>query len=376
MNYIREEIPYVNYVRDVREAQLYILETRQSTGSGGSQYTFSFTGQKEFKGLNDTLVYSSRPDDPSDIVRNERTETLKMGLMRYVARTPLAREVRISHSGRLHQEEVADRWNFWVFELETRPRFEGEESYKEFSFRNSAQASKVTPEWKMEFDFDHMLSRTKYDYEDTTYVRERSSARLDNLVVKSLNDHWSAGLKFNISRSTFSNYKLHYNIFPSVEYDIYPYSESTHRQLRILYGAGYSFSHYNDTTIYNLLEEGRLRHELEIAYRVQDKWGSVNLSLQASNYLHDFSLNRVELEGSVSLRITKGLSFSVFGSVGRIRDQLSLVRGELSEADILLKLQELATGYRFDGGIGLTYTFGSIYNNVVNPRFGNGGYYR
>jgi len=34
-NYIREEIPYVNYVRDVKEAQLYILETRETTGSGG-----------------------------------------------------------------------------------------------------------------------------------------------------------------------------------------------------------------------------------------------------------------------------------------------------------------------------------------------------
>jgi hypothetical protein len=27
INYIRQEIPYVNYVRDVREAQVYILET-------------------------------------------------------------------------------------------------------------------------------------------------------------------------------------------------------------------------------------------------------------------------------------------------------------------------------------------------------------
>ena len=35
MNYIRKEIPYVNYVRDVREAEVYVLETRQSTGRGG-----------------------------------------------------------------------------------------------------------------------------------------------------------------------------------------------------------------------------------------------------------------------------------------------------------------------------------------------------
>ena len=63
MNYIREEIPYVNYVRDVKEAQLYVLETSEQTGSGGRKYTYEFAGQQEYAGLNDTLTYASRPDD-------------------------------------------------------------------------------------------------------------------------------------------------------------------------------------------------------------------------------------------------------------------------------------------------------------------------
>jgi len=85
----------------------------------------------------------------------------------------------------------------------------------------------------------------------------------------------------------------------------------------------------------------------------------------------------VELDGFISVRIVKGFSVRLWGGVARIRDQLSLVRGELSEADILLQLQELATDYSVDGGLGITYTFGSIFNNVVNPRFGNGRrYYR
>ena len=74
MNYIREEVPYVNYVRDVKEAQLYILETRERTGSGGNKYTYAFVGQKEFDGLSDTLVYSSRPDDTRDYQRIWRTQ--------------------------------------------------------------------------------------------------------------------------------------------------------------------------------------------------------------------------------------------------------------------------------------------------------------
>ena len=152
MNFIRQEIPYVNYVRDVKEAEVYILETRQNTGSGGSEYTFVFVGQNKFEGKNDTLTYATRPDDTRDHTREGRTQIMRMGLMRYVATTPLYEEVMISHRGGNAEEEVSDRWNYWVFELETRHRLELEETLHEISWRNSISASKVTPDWKFEFD--------------------------------------------------------------------------------------------------------------------------------------------------------------------------------------------------------------------------------
>ena len=373
MDYIRREIPYVNYVRDVKEAQVYVLETRQSTGSGGSKYTFTFLGQEEFEGMNDTLVYASRPDDTRDHTREGRCQMFRMGLMRYVARTPIFEEVQIRHTGSSGPEEVIDKWNYWVFELEARPRFELEESLKEMSFRNSVSAMKITPEWKIELDFDQQFTRTKYNFADTTYTEDKNSNSLDNLIVKSLGEHWSIGAKFDISTSTFQNTKLNFDIYPSIEYDIYPYSESTRRQLRLLYGIGYSYYNYIDSTIYNKIEENLIGQKLEVAYQVQEKWGSINVSLEGSNYFHDFTKNRIELEGFINIRIVKGLSFNVFGSVARIHNQLSLVKGEVSEADILLQLTELASEYSVDGGVGITYTFGSIYSNIVNPRFGNGG---
>ena len=371
MNHIRREIPYVNYVRDVKEAELYLMETRESTGSGGSQYTYFFIGQKKYEGLNDTLIYSSRPDDTREHQRQGRTDMMKMGLMRYVARTPIYREVNIVHSGNIEEEEVSDKWNHWVFEVETRPRFESEESRKEFSFDNSFMANRITPEWKVEFRVNHELNRTKYLYEEETHIKERTEIELDNLVVKSLSEHWSVGNRLSLLTSTFSNMEFNATILPSVEYNIYPYSESTHRQLRFLYGIGPSINYYNDTTIYNKISENLWRHQLQIAYQIQEKWGSINISLEGSNYFNDFSKYRIELEGNLNIRIIKGLSLSIRGNIAQIHDQLSLVKGDLAEADILLQLQELATAYSVDGGIGLTYTFGSIFNNVVNPRFGN-----
>jgi len=371
-NYIREEIPYVNYVRDVKEAQLYILETRETTGSGGNKYTYAFVGQQDFSGLNDTLFYSSRPDDNRDYERIWRTQMLKMGMMPYVAKTPLYSEVVIDPTEGVEQQVIEDRWANWVFELQAEPDFEGEEALKELSLRSSVSATKITHDWKLEIDFDHRYTRTKYTFEDTLYTNYKSFQGLDLLVVKSIGEHWSAGMRANQLTSSFNNIRLGLEVLPSVEYNIFPYSKSTHRQLRFLYGIGNSYRLYSDTTIFNQIEEMLWKQQLQIAYQVQEKWGSINVSLEGSNFFHDFTKNRIELSGIINIRILKGLSFRIFGGVARINDQLSLVRGEASEAEILLQLQELETSYNAEGRLGITYTFGSIYNNIVNPRFGNG----
>ncbi len=72
---------------------------------------------------------------------------------------------------------------------------------------------------------------------------------------------------------------------------------ATHRQLRFLYSVGYQYSNYIDTTIYNKTEESLFKQELRMAYQIQEKWGSINVSLTGSNYFHDFSKNMVELSG-------------------------------------------------------------------------------
>lgn len=380
MNYTRQEIPYINYVRDVREAEVYILVTEQSAGSGGEHFTFTFQGQGKFQGLDDTLTYTTSPDQTNTIIREKRTNMLKMGLMRYVAKTPLFNEIEISHNRDLESEEVIDRWNNWVFELSTEPQYESEEANKQLELRNSINISKITPDIKLEMEFDHFYDREKFiedagTDEETENTYTTSALAVSNLFVKSLSEHWSAGLKWNLGSSTRENYHFATDFLPSVEYDIYPYSESTHRQLRILYGAGIQLNNYIDSTVYNKVKENLFLHRLNIAFQVQKKWGSVNLLLIGSNYFHDFSKNRIELNSSVNIRIAKGLSIQINGGVAHINDQLNLKKGGISEAERLLQLRELATKYRVGGGIELTYTFGSIYNNIVNPRFNSSNFH-
>ncbi|MDZ7738780.1 MAG: hypothetical protein U5K32_06875 [Bacteroidales bacterium] len=374
MDYIRREVPYINYVRDVKEAQVYVLVTQQSTGSGGREYTITYIGQEEFEGMNDTLVYHSNPDDTNDRIREGSTKMFALGLMRYVARSPLYEEVEINHLGVSEEDEVIDNWDYWVFEVEFDPDFELQESVKSINLDNSFKASRITHALKYEFEADMRIRQTRYIFEDTTYLSDRRSWSVDNLLVFSLSEHWSAGARADLSSTTYRNLRSNFDFVPSVEYNIFPYSESSVRQLRILYGLGYTYNNYIDSTIYNKTEEHLFEQSLDIAYQVQQRWGSVNLSLEASSYLHDLSLNRIELDGYISIRLFKGLSLTVRGGAARINNQITLPKGELSDSDVLLQLQELSTAYSIDGGIGLSYTFGSIYNNIVNPRFGNGGY--
>ncbi len=374
MNYTRQQIPYVNFVRDVKEAQVFILITQQNAGSGGTQYTFTFQGIGIYNGMNDTLVYTSNPDETSTIVREKKNNRLQMGLMKYVARTPVSSEIEIRYNAELEREQVVDKWNNWVFSLGTEPQFQAEESDRQLQLRNSFNVTKVTPDIKFELELDQSYNRRRViedDDFDTTYVTNEFQG--DNLFVKSLGEHWSAGIKWNIGTSTRENYGFRTDFLPSVEYDLFPYSEATHRQLRFLYSLGMQYNSYNDSTIYNKLKENLFKQEFNIAFQIQKKWGSINLSLLASNYMNDFSKNRVELNTSLNLRIFKGLALQISGGIAHINDQVNLKKGDISEADRLLELRELSTQYRIQGGIGLTYTFGSIYNNVVNPRFGFGG---
>jgi hypothetical protein len=84
-DYIRTEISYVNYVRDIKDAGVYIISTVQYTGSGGHEYTYFIVGQNENRGMADTLSFTSPPDETDDETRIKQVRTLQLGLMRYVA---------------------------------------------------------------------------------------------------------------------------------------------------------------------------------------------------------------------------------------------------------------------------------------------------
>jgi len=77
----------------------------------------------------------------------------------------------------------------------------------------------------------------------------------------------------------------------------------------------------------------------------------------------------------VSVRVFRGFSFNVRGRFERVHDQLSLPIGDATIDEILLRRKELATDFEYSFEVGFRFTFGSVYSNVVNPRF-QGSRYR
>jgi len=373
LEYIKTEITFVNYVRDRLEAQVHILITTQATGGGGREYTLAFLGQNEFKDVSDVQKYFSTKTDTEDDVRRGLVKTLKLGLMSYVARTPISRRIGVEYSKPDTAGPGRDHWDSWVFSLSGSGYFSGEETYMDRMADFSFTANRVTPSSKLRLGLSLDTSKKKYDIEDEVITGTRSSWDGSGLYVKSLGEHWSAGVFLEAGSSLYSNIDLGLTFAPALEYNAFPYSQSTRRQLRFLYKLAFNPVNYREETAYGKTRETLFRESLSATLDLREKWGTVSVSASGSHYFHDFSKNRLELFGIVNLRLYKGLS--VFGLVGRswVHDQLSLLGREPTYEEVLLRLRELPMSSDYFASVGFQFTFGSIFTNVINPRFGSSG---
>jgi hypothetical protein len=366
--YIKTEIPFVNYVRDRKEAQVHIMLTQQDTGSGGKEYTLTFIGQQNFTDVDDTLKCVSKQMDPEEIIRRNIVRTMKMGLIRYVSKTPLAADLSIEYSQRTDPAAVADRWDYWVFNIETEGELNGEKSSNELSLDGSFSADRITPDWKLSFNVNTEYKKEEYETDERTISSYTRSQEFQGLIVKSRGEHWSAGLYGSVLSSIYSNTKFSWNSAPALEYNVFPYSESTRREFRFLYKVDYTNIRYNEETIFDKIHENLIDESLSCTFEIKEKWGSVSTTLEGSHYFHDFKKNRLRFHTNINLRLYEGFSLNVHGNITRIHDQLSLTKEGVTEEEILLHQKQLATQYDYYIAIGVRYTFGSIYSNIVNPR--------
>ena len=370
------EIPFVNFIRDRADSDVHLLVTSLETGSGGTQYTVTFIGLRRFAGRADTLASSVAPNSSDDARRRELTRLFKLGLVRYVANTSAAARLKITFDGLAAGSGKAaparDPWNYWVFRIGGNGSVGGESQSKRRNFSSNISARRTTAEWKLSLGGNGSYRESQYDFADgtsSTYLLRSYS--LNGRAVKSLDGHWSAGVNVDVGQSDFSNQKFYSSGTASAEYNFYPWSKATEKQFVAIYAAGFRHYAYQKETIYFLNNETRPQHQFVLAGTTKQPWGSFDVQLRASQYLHDGSKQNLSVSGFTDVRLTRGLSLNVFAFASRVRDQLFIAAGTLSRDDILTQQRALATSYSFNASIGLSYTFGSIFNSVVNPRLDN-----
>lgn len=379
------EINFVNWMRDRFDADVQILVSGLTNGGGGIENTITFIGRRSFAGMVDTLVVNTLPNDPDDKIRRELSRTFKLGLTRFVARSPIASRMQLVYAAPFGQQQqvsaanLKDKWNLWTYSANANAFIRAEEQQQLINGSLSLSANRATALWKINFSASGNINTQQFDIPATVgrdafvVENEQRTYSVNSLTVRSLSQHLSAGLKVGAGYSDFLNQDLALRLQPAIEYNVFPWSEQTRRQLTLLYNIGPNYYNYQRTTILDKDSETRFSQQLTASLVARQQWGSSNVSLDWLNYLHDFSRHALTLSGSVDLRVGRGFSLNIGGSAARINDQIYLPREGNTEEEILLQRQALQTGFRITTNIGIRYTFGSIYNTIVNQRFSSLG---
>jgi len=370
-DYLRTHVTWVDHVRDPAAADVHLIVTSLVTGGGGSEVTLKFAGRERFAGIDDELRYALPQGTTSDERRAELVRVLSLGLARYALRVSGGKGLAIGYTVPAAVAAVAthDRWNRWVFSLGISGYVSGESSATSSDVSGNLSAARVTAEWKFELGLSGNNSNNRFSLGDgTVYRASVHSYYLSGKLVRSLSDHLSVGASFGGSSSSQDNIDLYTRVAPTIEYDFFPYAEYTRRQLLLQYSVGLNRYDYTATTIYDRDRETRLRQRISLDYSTRTTWGSASIGVAGGAYLSDIRQNRLSVDANMNIRLVQGLSLNYGGSYARVRDQITLPREGASDEEILLRLRRLRTNYQYSTYFGLSYTFGSVFNNVVNPR--------
>lgn len=376
-DYIRTEVPWVEYVRDRGVADLHLLVSEQDAATG-DLITLRFIGLGPYAGADQELTYLARNTDSEDRRRAGFVQVLRLGLVRYVAGAEIRERLQVVYQPPPDGVAAArvpahDPWRNWVFEVGGRGSYEGESQSSSSEIRGYLSAERITDDWKLDLYASGTRERSRFTLSNGNEIsRVAREAYANVLVGRSLGARTSAGVRMNAQNSSRANFDLALRTSAEVEVSLYPYRESTRRLVTFTYGVGLYRADYAEETIYGRLRETRPRHYAVVSLDLIQPWGQAEFELEAQSYLDDFAKNRVGVNGELEMRITRGLSFEVDARYSRVRDQLSLARGDATDDEILLELRQLATDYTFDISFGISYTFGSIFSSVVNPRLRSG----
>ena len=375
LDHIRQKVTFINYVYERKDADVHILVTSQSSATG-KENQLRFIGLKEYANKDQVLKFLVHSTDTETQHREQFLQLLTLGLMRYISETPLAQKVTISvdDSG-LAQGPARDPWDSWIISTSVYGYVSGEESFAYHMFDSWINGNRTTEQWKFNLGTGVNRREAKYKLGDgSTTNNAQSSFYYNGRVIKSLGAHWGVGGGVIGERDTFHNLEPSLQMSAAVEHNLFPYGESSDRSFTILYFAGAAMLNYGEETTFEKFEETRFTEGLQVEFKKKRTWGDSSVSAQFSHFGYSDQY-RVIVGSENTWRVVKGLTVNLSGNAKRVNDQLYLPKGDISDEDVLVRRRAQKTGFEYSLHVGVTFTFGSIYNNTVNARLASAKFF-
>lgn len=374
-DFLLTELSYVLFTQDRLDADVHALITGLRTGGGGTELTIELLGQRRFAGRVDTLIANIAPNSSDDMARRELTRVLKLGLAPFVLRTVAGQRLTLSYEApddslTVRPALAADPWDNWVYRVGARGDVGAESQSSNYSVDGFASASRVTERWKTLVGLNYEYNARRFNPENApalSFVNRR--AEFEAGAVRALTDHWSVGAVTRAGLDEFRNQRLVGGLEAAVEWNYFPWHQATSRQLVAIFAVGARHLQYFERTIYDRLSETRPIALAKVATEVKRPWGSLFGALQHTRYLHEASAYSASIYTFANIRLSRGFSVNFGGSASKVNDQLFLAAGGLTPEQIYTQQRALRTAFRINFSAGMSYTFGSLLNTIVNPRF-------
>ena len=208
-DYLREQIGFVNLVRDPRLADVTVQVTSLPNASGGRTFSIEVIGMKKQVRSADTILVDVNINTPQIEGRDMLVRGVKVGLVPYLIGSSALPHLDVAYSPPKLTEMSAtrgvhDKWNQWVFRLSGQGSIDGDDNYSNRAGNGEVRATRVTEQLKLSFNAKGELSRARYKLSDSsTLVSNTHNWQARALAVQSVGPNLSLGFRVESGSSVF-----------------------------------------------------------------------------------------------------------------------------------------------------------------------------
>ena len=120
-NFLKNEINYINHVRDQGLADIQLFIYRNRNANNGSRYTLDFVGKNNFIDKQLSLKVDTNPKLTSDEVRNAIKKKIDLGLVYFLVKSDISDKINISYDSIINNKSYelsSDKWKKYKSHLQ------------------------------------------------------------------------------------------------------------------------------------------------------------------------------------------------------------------------------------------------------------------